>query len=461
MDEPERTHVAVVGAGMSGLRAAQRLSAHGLDVVVLEARGRVGGRAHDVTDPTVGTLEVGGQWVGPTQHAVHALLDELDVATHPTHDVGAGLAIVGGGPPTRFDDDTFGLDPLSLAQVGVAEKRLARLVDGVDVAAPWAHPHAASLDGQTFESWLRRWCRTSRARDFWRLVTRAVLSCEAHEVSLLHWLFYLRSGGGLEAVLATTGGAQQDRIVGGPQAVAERLAAELDVRLGSPVRGLRQDEHGVVVTSDGGAVVAEHVVLAVPPALYGRIDLEPALPGPRAQLHQHMPMGSVVKTHTVYEEPWWRGLGLSGQAVSAHQPVGVVFDNSPADRPGGVLLGFLEGEHARRASALGPAARRRLVEDSLVAFFGVRARTSIGYVEHDWCHEPWSGGAYGGRFTPGGWTTFGPTLRQPHGRIHFAGTETATVWNGYLDGAVSAGERAAAEIVAARGSDDADADADS
>lgn len=141
--------------------------------------------------------------------------------------------------------------------------------------------------------------------------------------------------------------------------------------------------------------------------------------------------------------------GLQLASAFVYQAVGVVFDNSPADGSEGVLLGFFEGDHARTASSLEPHERRAIVENSLVAFFGERARESTGYIEHDWCREPWSGGAYGGRFTTGGWTTFGPTLRQPHGRLHFAGTETATTWNGYLDGAVSAGERAATEIAVA------------
>lgn len=250
-------------------------------------------------------------------------------------------------------------------------------------------------------------------------------------------------------------GAQQDRIIGGPEALARRLAHQLDVRLDTPAQSVRQHDDTVIVQTQHGTLVAGQVVVAIPPALYGRIDFQPGLPGPKAQLHQHMPMGSVIKTHTIYTTPWWRDLGLNGQANGADQPVGVVFDNSPADGTAGVLLGFFEGDHARRASALGPDERRQIVQDALVSYFGEQARESIGYVENDWCHEPWSGGAYGGRFTTGGWITYGPTLRQPHGHIHFAGTETAKIWNGYIDGAISAGEREANEIVAVRSNETA------
>lgn len=448
MIEQQATQVVVVGAGMSGLRAAQRLDHNGIDVVVLEARDRVGGRAHDIDGPDGATIEVGGQWVGPTQHAMHRVLAEFDLATFPTFDSGASVSQFGSGAATRFDGAGFGMNKLTLLDVGIAQFRLNRLISTIDPGAPWQHRHAERLDSQTLETWIRRNCRSQRARDFWRLITRAVFSCEADEVSLLHWLFYFRSGGGLDAVLDTTGGAQQDRIVGGPTTVARRLAAGLDVRLDGPVQQITGDDDGVVVRANGSTLRAERVIVAIPPALYGRIEFDPLLPGPKGQLSQHMPMGAVIKTHTYYDTPWWRADGLNGQALSPDRAVGVVFDNSPDDRSCGVLLGFFEGDHARQASAVGPDERRAIVEDDLVAFFGEQARESTGYVENDWCSEPWSGGAYAGRFTTGGWTTFGPTLRRPHGRIHFAGTETATVWNGYLDGAVSAGERVATEVAA-------------
>lgn len=441
------TQVVVVGAGFSGLRAADKLTKRGIEVVAVDARDRVGGRAHDVVSPAGGIIEVGGQWVGPTQHALHRVLDEFGVETYPTFTSGSGISVFDDGIANRYDGETFGMGKLALVDVGIAQVRLNRLISTIDPEAPWLHPHAARLDGQTLETWIRRNCLSGRGRDFWRLMTRAVFSCEADEVSLLHWLFYFRSGGGLQKVLDATGGAQQDRIFGGPEAVAHRMAEGLEVHLNSPVRSIVQDGDRVAVHAADTTFTAQHIVIALPPALYGRIDFDPLLPGARAQISQNMPMGSVIKTHTIYESPWWRDLGLSGQGLSPNRRVGVVFDNSPADASHGVLLGFFEGDHARAASSLEPEERRAIVEDDLVTYFGRQARDSIEYVEHDWSREPWSGGAYGGRFTTGGWTTFGPTLTLPHGRIHFAGTETATRWNGYLDGAISAGERAAAAII--------------
>ena len=443
----ERTDVVVVGAGLAGLTAARRLAVAGHEVVVLEARNRVGGRTLDHTLSDGSTVELGGQWVGPTQDAVLALLDELGLTTHPTRDTGTHLSVLRPDRgPRRFTGDTFGLPPHALVDVGVAQRRIERMAATVPLDAPWRARRAGLWDSQTVETWIRRHVHTRLGREFWRTAVAAVFACEASQLSLLHFLFYCRSGGMLDRLLGTTDGAQQDRVVGGTQRISERLAADLDVRRSSPVRAVHQADDGAVVTADGHQLAAAHVVVAVPPALTGRIDFDPPLPGLRAQLVQNMPMGSVLKTMTVYERPWWRDRDLSGQAIVLDGPVGIVFDNSPADSDLGVLLGFAEGRHSHALRALAPRERRRAVEDTLARCFGPEARPAIDYVEKDWAEEEWSGGCYGGRTPPGALTQLGPALREPHGVVHWAGTETAEVWNGYMDGAVRSGIRVAEEL---------------
>jgi len=188
--------------------------------------------------------------------------------------------------------------------------------------------------------------------------------------------------------------------------------------------------------------------LAIPPALASRIHYDAPLPVKRDGLMQRMPMGSVIKVHVAYEKPFWRTKGLAGMAVSDEHPFNVVFDQSPDDESVGILVGFIDGDHAVEMSAMGDNARREEVVKSLVAYFGPAAREPIDYVDQDWTAEEWSRGCYVAHMAPGVMTRFGEALRAPCGRIHWAGTETATEWQGYMDGALQSGLRAAAEVEA-------------
>jgi monoamine oxidase len=440
--------VAVVGAGLAGLAAARSLVAAGHEVVVLEARDRVGGRTlnEDIGDGKV--VEVGGQWVGPTQFRLLELARELGVDTFPMHVAGQNV-IEWRGALRRYSGTIPHVSPLVLLDVLQAQKRLNRMAARVSLEEPWRTPGARRLDSQTFATWLRgRGCRTTGGRELLELVCQAVWACEPADVSLLHVLFYVKSAGSVEALTDSEGGAQEARFVGGSQRVALRMAEELGadrVRLSAPVRRIAWSADGVAV----GDVRARRVIVALPPTLTARIDYEPILPGYRDQLVQRMPQGTVWKCMAVYDEPFWRRDGLSGWGLSDAGPVRLTYDNSPPDGSPGVLLGFLEGDHARRAGLRPAGERRDAVLDVFARLFGERARRPERYLEKSWAEEEWTRGCYGCYMTPGGWTSYGRALRAPIGPIHWAGAETATIWNGYMDGAVRSGERAAAEALRA------------
>lgn len=200
--------------------------------------------------------------------------------------------------------------------------------------------------------------------------------------------------------------------------------------------------------TERGTVRGRRAIIAIPPALAGRIEYEPGLSADRDQLTQAVPMGSVMKFFAFYSTPFWRSAGLNAQAVSTKGRVFATFDNTHPDGKMGALLGFAVGPRAEELRRLSAEERRRVVLDQLRRLFGPEAATPVDFVEHSWAEEPWARGGYLGYLGPGVWTTLGPALRRPEGRLHWAGTETAREWNGYIEGAIESGERAAGEVLA-------------
>ncbi|MEW5990580.1 MAG: flavin monoamine oxidase family protein [Chloroflexota bacterium] len=445
--------VAVIGAGFAGLSAARTLRRAGTSVVVLEARDRVGGRAYDVTLDDGTVLELGGQWIGPTQARIHDLLDDLGIATTPSFVEGETVTVFEGEAHRHTGTFPADLGAAASAAVDAAFDRLETLAAEIPLERPWAARDAERMDGQTMAAWLDGAVSDPRARALVRSVVESMFVRPAGEVSLLDFLFHARTAGSLADALGFEGAAQQDRIVGGPQAVAKHIAAEIGegLVLSAPARRIEQGTSGLTVKTDRGRFTADRVVVAVSPMLAGRIEFDPPLPALRDGLAQHMPHGSVIKIQVVYATPFWRAAGLSGMSFATDGAVSFTADSSPPGDGRGVLVGFIEGREARRLGAVPAAARAGEAIESLVRAFGPAAADVEQIVELDWSSEPWTRGCYSGHMAPGAWTAFGPALREPCGRIHWAGTETATWMAGYVDGAIASGERAAAEIVASGG----------
>jgi monoamine oxidase len=454
--------VVVIGAGLAGLTAARRVAAQGRSVLVLEARDRVGGRVlkHDLRGGSY--TELGGMFTGPTQDDIQALASELGVGLYPTYNTGSNVFVGGDGRREEFPSDTplgtAPADPLVAPDIALTVAQLDDMATRVSVDAPWSSDNAEEWDSQTLDTWLRG--HTSGNPEFTAVTsaaTEAIFGCEPRELSLLYTVFYIAASGNeqnqgtFERNFNTKGGAQEQRFAGGAQLVPERMAAQLGSRvlLNAPVRRIEQSATGVTVRSDTLAVSARRAIVAIPPALAARIVYEPALPPLRDQLTQHMPQGSLMKFEAVYPRPFWRDRGLTGQVVSENGPVKVTFDTSPESGAPGVMMGFIGGHEARAWERRPGAERRDAVLQQFAHFFGDEALSPSEVVEFNWSAEVWNRGCPVAVLGPGTLIDFGEALRQPVERIHWAGTETSTYWNGYMDGAVRSGRRAASEVLAA------------
>jgi monoamine oxidase len=439
-----------VGAGLAGLVAAREIARAGRSVAVLEARDRVGGRMFDRPIAGGEVVDLGAEFIGPTQNRIRALVDELGIGTFPSPTAGRNVYYAGGRRVTYADTGLTGAvppDPALLVDLLLVVPRLDAMARKVPVDAPYTAPGAAQLDAQSLASWLRRNSTGGRRfTDLTTAVVRAIFGADPRELSLLFTLFYIaasgdeRNIGTFERNFDTQDGGQMWRFEGGSQLIGQRIAKHLGrkVVLRSPVKRIVQGKNGVRV---------EYAIVAVPPVLVNQIHWKPHLPDGRLQLGRTMPQGEIWKVAAVYDKPFWRAKGLNGTAVQTGGPVSATFDDSPPNGKHGAVLGFVAGDPARQFRKMSKAARRAAVLKNFADFFGNEALNPITYIETDWPGAKWSRGGPVGIAPPGLLTRFGPALRTPFNRVHWAGTETATYWNGYMDGAVSSGRRAALEVI--------------
>jgi monoamine oxidase len=447
--------VVIVGAGLSGLTAARKLAASGRNVLVVEARDRVGGRTLNHSIGGGHIVEVGGEFVGPTQDRILAAAKAVRVDTFPVYNQGSNVEIIGGqrslypassGVPNDPDTQKFLIDFLS---------HLDPLAKQVGATAPWRAKRAKQLDQMTLADFTRSFT-SPRVRPIFEAVNNSVWGVDSDQLSLLFVASYVAAAGdaqhagSLFRLISTAGGAQERRFVGGSQIVAQRMAKALGKRvlLGTPATGLALTGRGVRLRAGHLVIDARRAIIAIPPPL--ALELTRGLSPRRTKLLAGMHMGHLIKSEAVYPTPFWRAQGLSGQGVSDEGIASIPFDNSPPDGSVGVLFAFTGGRAAARLAAMPAAARRRVVLQRFQQYVGDQALSPTQYIEHDWRSEKWTRGCPTAIPRPGILSKYGDTLRAPIGPVHFAGTETSDYWQGYMDGAVRAGERAAREVLGAR-----------
>ncbi|XP_015256947.1 PREDICTED: probable flavin-containing monoamine oxidase A [Cyprinodon variegatus] len=452
--------VVIIGAGLSGLSAAHLLRKRDpkLKIVILEAKDRVGGRTVSSEIPAadgVDRWDLGGQWVGSTQTHIMELIKDLGLEVYPQFSAGKKVLHTG-GPTSKvraYQSSFPTLSLLALLDTIQLMWKFDRLCRTVCVQDPRRTPNAAELDGMTLHSYIQQHTWTEELKEILGVCSRSVFGVEPSQMSFLFFLMYATAAGGLQALLETSPGcAQEFKIKGGTQQLSECLAQQVglkNVRLGSAVTAIWQDSEWARVMTTNDTFLCRAVIVTCPPHLAAKIQYQPALPSMREFLTQNMLVGHLIKFIVTYKTAFWKENGFSGEIVTGSStdcPFCVTFDaTSPRGNP--ALVGFISGQQATFWTTREAGERREAVLSSLVKYLGPEAASCIHYEEKDWAKEEYNGGCPVNVMAPGLLTYYQPSLRNPCGRIHWAGTETATQWCGYMDGAVQAGQRAALEVL--------------
>jgi len=442
----ETADVVVIGAGLAGLYTARLLEERAVDVVVVEAHDRVGGRT--LTKTIEGArIDLGGQWIGPEQKRMIALARALEKKTFPTFSKGTKLMDLD-GTVRSYKSQIPKLGIIDLLRLELALRRIDRLVASVDPFDPWATKKAVDWERMTLEDWKVKAAGSPRVAGAIDAAVRVIFGAEAKDLSLLSFLAYVKAAGGFMPLVTIDGGAQQDRFEDGAQSLSIAMADALGdrVTLSAPVLAIRQTGERVHVVTKKGEVSARRVVCTVPPTELARIELDPPLPRERKRLVDSHRMGSTTKVIAFYERAFWKEEGLSGEAVASKGPFSVVFDDTSHDDKTPALVAFVVGDEAKAWTKLDETQRHKATLDVLGHFFGARGRSPTKVVDHDWSTEPFCRGCPASTAASLGWTRQLATLRAPLDRLHFAGTETATEWNGYMEGALESAERVVREL---------------
>jgi monoamine oxidase len=430
--------VVIVGAGISGLVAARHLVSKGIDnILVLEARSRVGGRTfnHDIGNGYV--AEAGGQWVGPTQTAIHELCSELGIGIFPTYFEGETVYDIDGD---RFTDTYSQDEPSNL------ELKIDALASTVPIENPWSAPKAIEWDALSLADWIREENITGGDEASLISAARYTLDSTTEDVSFLYFLYYVQSAGSLHVLESMRGGAQDSRIEGGSQIISLKIAQALGnkVQLSAPVSKISQLSTTAVVEIQDQKIQCQQIIMAMMPSDCEKIEFEPSLPEKRKLLQENWPSsGGGSKINVVYEKPFWRAAGLNGMSFGEGK-LQFIVDNSPPDGQLGVLM--ILGSQSNSFSE--GAAKEQQVTAELSKLFGPQATQNIGYHEMFWDSEAYTAGCVSA-LMPGVLTKYGSAMRGSAGKIHWAGTEASEVWTGYMEGAVRAGKNAARHAIEA------------
>ncbi|XP_071042259.1 amine oxidase [flavin-containing]-like [Parasteatoda tepidariorum] len=451
--------VIVVGAGLSGLSAAKWLNESGVNVLVLEARDRVGGRTLTEFNSKVDYVDIGAAYIGPGQNRFLRMAKEFGVENYKVNEK-EKMLFYKNGKRTPYEATSFPIsNPFVLMDINNIFYLVDKMTEEIPAEAPWNAPHAEAWDKISFKEWLHKTCWTKGAIEFFNNLNTVVLTAENYEASLLGFIWVIKLGGGCKRVFSITNGAQERKVIGGTQQISKKMAKKLgdSVIMESPVISIDQTSKDAVIvkTLNGKEYKAKYVILALPPILQMKIHFAPKLSALRNQLIQRAPMGSIMKSILYYSEPFWRSKGLCGAFLidgGKDCPINFTLDDTKPDGRFPAIVGFVAADKLRKFCQLSVEERKNIVAQKLAEVSGLQEFLQpIHYEEYNWMDEQYSGGGYSAVYRPGFFTGYGKVIREPIDRMYFAGTETAVEWSGYMEGAIEAGERSAREILYAMG----------
>lgn len=442
----------VIGAGYAGLSAARALLDNGKSVLLLEARDRVGGRAWTKHFDDGSYEDYGAMFLGVEQPNMHRLAAEFNISVFDVTTKGKSVLTYRGRSKSYSPTGLPPLSAVSLLFLARAVRSFEELCKTVDLEEPWKTPRAHELDNQTIEQWIRANCWTKGARDTLRMAFELFWGLGTSQVSLLHALWYSKSGVSFTVLGTIDEGAQKELVIGGGQAIANALAKYLGsaVHLEEPVVQIdQQSESCVLVKTTKSTYQAARVIVAVPQANILRLEFSPPLPPQKMKLLQNMPTGQYWKIVAMYDSPFWRNNGLRGEAICPDGYMALINDVSPHDSRCGMLVAFIAASKAMAFLDMDHEQRRKILLRELELNYGKEAAHPNKLTMHTMMAEEWSTGCPVAAPTPGTWTSMGHWIRKPVDRVHWAGTETSSVWSGYMEGAVQSGLRAADEVLKA------------
>ncbi|KAM9971818.1 hypothetical protein ACTFIW_011801 [Dictyostelium discoideum] len=449
----------IIGGGLSGLKTAYDLKKSNLKILVLEARNRFGGRTDSVNIGD-GWIDAGGQWLGTNNPNLKQLCKELKLETYKQFYQGKTVFdMYDDGLIKSFDESlpNFDLCEIGLEYINPIIKTIKEVCKDIDFSKySKESPIMLSLEKLTVSEWLRV-CGYGESVKFFNWFCKMSVASSSDDVSILFFLKYVNSIDSIESLFISDDYCtESDRIVGGSSMVSERMVSYLkdDCKLNCEVTLIDQISHNngrlvKITTSNNEIYYCRNVVSTIPPMLLKNVIFKPDLPIEKQRLRNEMEMGNTIKVIVIYDSVFWRDQGYNGKSQSFNGPIYQSYDNCTNDLSVKSIIGFINGKDEIKYWYSKPMEERRsAVLNQYSKYWGPKALNPLNYIERNWSLDKYSAGCFMGVCKSGDIISqCNNYYTQPHGNIHWAGTETSTQWYGHMEGAITSSKRVVNEIL--------------